>query len=82
MAKSVVSWICLVACLLVPAGRAGAQSGRLETYWVDVECGAATLMIAPSGESLLYDAGFEQAADSSERAWGRRGSDRPLSPSA
>ena len=51
--------MCLVACLMLTAGNARAQSGRLEIYWVDVEGGAATLMIAPSGESLLYDAGFE-----------------------
>jgi len=59
MAKPVVAAICLLACLLGSAGNARAQSGRLEIYWVDVEGGAATLMVAPSGESLLYDAGFE-----------------------
>src|SRR5262245_52498667 len=59
MPKSIISALCLVACLLLTAGSARAQSGRLEIYWVDVEGGAATLMIAPSGESLLYDAGFE-----------------------
>lgn len=59
MAKSIVCSVCLVACLMLTAGNARAQSGRLEIYWVDVEGGAATLMIAPSGESLLYDAGFE-----------------------
>src|SRR5215208_735792 len=37
----------------------GAQSRPLDIYWVDVEGGAATLMIAPSGESLLVDAGWE-----------------------
>ena len=59
MRRSIVSSMCLAACLLLAAGHARAQSGRFEIYWVDVEGGAATLMIAPSGESLLYDAGFE-----------------------
>src|SRR6478736_4011246 len=30
----------------------------LEIYWVDVEGGAATLIVSPSGESLLVDTGF------------------------
>lgn len=44
-------------------GRARAQSANLDIYWIDVEGGAATLMVAPSGESLLYDAGFETPSD-------------------
>ncbi len=36
-----------------------AQTRRtLDIYWIDVEGGAATLIIAPSGESLLVDTGF------------------------
>lgn len=35
------------------------QIRNLEIYWVDVEGGAATLIVAPSGESLLVDAGWE-----------------------
>jgi competence protein ComEC len=38
---------------------AGAQRRTLDIYWVDVEGGAATLVVSPSGESLLYDAGWE-----------------------
>jgi competence protein ComEC len=34
------------------------QSRPLEIYWIDVEGGASTLIIAPSGESLLVDTGF------------------------
>lgn len=41
------------------AAIASAQSRNLEIYWIDVEGGAATLIVAPSGESLLYDAGYE-----------------------
>jgi competence protein ComEC len=57
--KTTVGFIALAALLLVLHGAAHAQSRKLEIYWVDVEGGAATLVVAPSGESLLYDAGFE-----------------------
>jgi competence protein ComEC len=35
-----------------------AQARTLDIYWIDVEGGASTLIIAPSGESLLVDTGF------------------------
>jgi beta-lactamase superfamily II metal-dependent hydrolase len=44
---------------LVLSGTARAQPGNLNIYWVDVEGGAATLVVSPSGESLLYDSGWE-----------------------
>src|SRR5262245_32806748 len=47
-----------IAVVLI-AGAANGQQHSLDIYWVDVEGGAATLMIAPSGESLLVDAGWE-----------------------
>jgi competence protein ComEC len=47
------------ALLLVPNGLLQAQSRNLEVYWIDVEGGAATLLISPSGESMLIDTGFE-----------------------
>jgi competence protein ComEC len=34
-----------------------AQQAPLRLYWVDVEGGGATLIVAPSGESILVDAG-------------------------
>jgi len=34
------------------------QSKNLEMYWIDVEGGAATLIVAPSGQSLLIDTGW------------------------
>jgi len=49
----------LLALLLVPSGVLEAQSRNLEIYWIDVEGGAATLVVSPSGESLLIDTGFE-----------------------
>src|SRR5262245_14193315 len=48
-----------LAVLAVALTTANAQPRNLEIYWVDVEGGAATLLVAPSGESLLFDAGFE-----------------------
>jgi competence protein ComEC len=44
----------------VPASaQPNAQTGNLRIYWVDVEGGAATLFVSPSGDSLLFDTGYE-----------------------
>jgi competence protein ComEC len=40
-----------------------AQTRNLEIYWVDVEGGGATLIVTPSGQSLLVDAGFPGERD-------------------
>ena len=46
------------------ASREGAQGQKpLEIYSIDVEGGQATLLVSPSGESLLIDAGFPGARD-------------------
>jgi competence protein ComEC len=37
---------------------AGQQDGRLDIYFIDVEGGAATLLVTPQGESLLIDSGY------------------------
>ena len=37
-------------------GRRAAQN--LDIYWIDVEGGAATLIVSPSGESMLIDTGW------------------------
>jgi competence protein ComEC len=44
-------------CLLVAAAAIGAQARNLEIYWIDVEGGASTLIVTPSGQSLLVDTG-------------------------
>lgn len=42
------------------------QSTRpLEIYWIDVDGGAATLIVTPSGESVLVDAGEEKESHAS-----------------
>jgi len=51
---------CLVGIVLslAAAGMLHAQARNLDMYWIDVEGGAATLLVAPSGESLLIDTGW------------------------
>jgi beta-lactamase superfamily II metal-dependent hydrolase len=49
----------IAAALALTPVHARAQSRNLDIYWVDVEGGAATLVVSPSGESLLYDSGWE-----------------------
>jgi len=47
-----------LAVTLAAASLLQARSRDLRIYWIDVEGGAATLIVAPSGESLLVDTGF------------------------
>lgn len=49
--------VLLTAAHVVAVGRAATRDGGFDIYWVDVEGGAATLMVAPSGESILVDTG-------------------------
>jgi competence protein ComEC len=37
---------------------AGIDDGRLDIYFIDVEGGAATLIVTPVGESILIDSGY------------------------
>ena len=39
------------------SGMAAQNNGNLRIYWIDVEGGASTLFVAPTGESLLFDTG-------------------------
>jgi len=54
-----------LALLLVSAPFSGAQpknpdaTNNVVMYWIDAEGGAATLIVSPSGESLLIDTGFD-----------------------
>jgi competence protein ComEC len=47
----------LIAISTSPLAHAGASDGRLDIYFIDVEGGASTLFVTPSGESLLVDSG-------------------------
>jgi hypothetical protein len=48
---------------LVFAASLGAQERPLEIYWVDVEGGAATLVVTPARESILVDTGQDLERD-------------------
>jgi competence protein ComEC len=53
-------WLCVILCLWTACALTAAQSKRttLDIYYVDVEGGAATLIVTPAGESILVDAGW------------------------
>lgn len=51
-----IKWILL--CGLLLATSLFGTSRNLEIYWIDAEGGAATLIVAPGGESLLVDTGY------------------------
>ena len=53
----------LCLCLGIAAGLLQAQSGNLNIYFIDVEGGAATLTVTPSGQSLLVDTGNPSPTD-------------------
>jgi len=57
---SIAALILLTAIALMRPDPAAAQTARktLDVYFVDVEGGQATLIVSPSGESLLVDAGW------------------------
>jgi competence protein ComEC len=53
--------VLVIACAIVFAQRlafAGSADGRLDIYFVDVEGGAATVIVTPDGESMLIDSGY------------------------
>ncbi len=47
----------VAALLLCSVAVAGPGDGRLDVYWIDVEGGAATLLVTPAGETVLIDTG-------------------------
>jgi beta-lactamase superfamily II metal-dependent hydrolase len=55
----IAAWSCLLS-LTLPVGlvTAGTSDGRLDIYFIDVEGGAATLIVTPGNESLLIDSGY------------------------
>ncbi len=55
-------WTLLFGLLLSASALFGA-SRNLEIYWIDAEGGAATLIVAPSGQSLLVDTGNRAPGD-------------------
>jgi hypothetical protein len=52
-----LAFTCLALLLAAGPACAGQADGRLDIYWVDVEGGAATLLVTPAGEAVLIDSG-------------------------
>ena len=50
-----------IAALTLAAAPALAQD--LKITWIDVEGGASTLFVSPTGESLLFDTGYPGNGD-------------------
>lgn len=53
-----VAAVAVLACCVATQALAGPADGRLDFYFVDVEGGAATFVVTPSGESILVDSGY------------------------
>ena len=62
---TVLSVLALSASARIPDQTASAAQGarNLEIYWIDVEGGAATLFVSPTGDSLLFDTGYPGNGD-------------------
>src|SRR5436190_23062547 len=52
--------VALVASSMRPGWAAESAAGHLKIVFVDVEGGAATLIVTPLGESVLIDSGWER----------------------
>ncbi len=50
----------ILLAFLAAAAAAGAAAQNLNIYYIDVEGGAATLIVTPAGESLLVDTGWRR----------------------
>lgn len=60
--------ILLLVLLFPTISQAGSEDGRFDIYWIDVEGGAATLMVTPTNESILIDTGNPGLRDSNRIA--------------
>src|SRR5690348_11347472 len=56
MKIKILSTLLLFSCMTM-ASQAGRADQTLDIYWVDVEGGAATLIVTPKDESILIDTG-------------------------
>ena len=56
-----------VALTVASTALAGPADKRLDLYWIDVEGGAATLLVTPAGETVLIDTGNPGRRDPDER---------------
>lgn len=59
MLRRWIRWSCVLGALLAAStAQADQTNGRLDIYFIDVEGGAATLLVTPEGESMLIDSGY------------------------
>ena len=59
--RSTARWmmtLCLLCGMASTRAYAGEADGKLDIYFIDVEGGAATLVVTPAGESILIDSGY------------------------
>jgi competence protein ComEC len=72
-AKMLAGVALALAGIVAPAAfdptRAQENGQNLRIYWIDVEGGAATLLVSPSGESLLLDTGFPDGDRDAKRIY-------------
>ena len=62
--KKLFAVIALASATTAAFGQSPAAKPRtLDIYWIDVDGGAATLIVSPTGESMLVDTGFPGALD-------------------
>lgn len=65
MKAHLVRILCIACALAFAAGaEAGVADRTLDIYWNDVEGGGATLIVTPTGESVLIDSGNPGGRDS------------------
>jgi len=53
-----VVFCCVLLSVAIPCAAANSASKHLQIYFIDVEGGQATLVLSPSGQSLLIDTGW------------------------
>jgi beta-lactamase superfamily II metal-dependent hydrolase len=63
MKRRTLIW-CLLLQVMPSFASAGQSDGRLDIYFIDVEGGAATLIVTPTNESILVDTGNPGQRDS------------------
>jgi competence protein ComEC len=57
--SAAIAALALAVSAPAQAQQPGTPSGKLDITFIDTEGGAATLLVSPSGESLLIDTGYE-----------------------
>lgn len=56
--RRLVSLVAFAVIVFAQSVSAGPKDGRLDLYFIDVEGGAAMLVVTPDGKSMLFDSGY------------------------